>query len=71
MAPMTHDSDRCNRCGVSRQQILQATEADRLRHVDMIRRASVFVNAVAVQATDKTLALAWLADAAALVDPHN
>lgn len=35
--------------------------------VDLVRRASVFVNAVAVMADDKTRSLAWIADAALVV----
>ncbi len=49
------------------------TEADSLwllalvrKQEALIRRAAVFVNAVAVLAEDKTKALGWLADAASL-----
>jgi hypothetical protein len=36
----------------------------------LLRRASAFVNAVAVMAEDKGPALAWLADAAQLINPE-
>ncbi len=56
--------DRCNACGVSKQQVLRKHD----EVAELVRRAAPFVNAVAAMAKDKGPALTWLADAAGRFD---
>ncbi len=57
-------TDRCEKCGLSKQQLLIHHNETVAVGRDLVRRAAPFVNACVVMAEDKAPGLAWMADAA-------